>query len=565
MKKRISWVLSFLTVFVLIFSNIGSMNTVKAYENYDQPLVGQNNLNNTPNNSAQIGDELLAPERGWTRYDDTNSKIEYIGTRWDHIVNQTKGLFYKDTYSSCLSVADNCKMSFTFVGSKFRLIQRISHDSDISKYAAPISVYGDGSKLGDVSPVNQYKPYTWQGVSFEYKFPTYGTHTVQIVDNKVPDGIWSAPSFIDAIEIDSEGELLYNNTTNGAILNIESPKNGNTYTGSFNLSGYALNKSGIKYVKTYIDGAYSRDTQIGISRADIGALYPTYPGSNNSGFSTTYNASDFTLGTHTMKVQAIGNDGTIQEKLLYLYVFDSNIIVESETYIHKLYRDILGREPDQVGLTYWNNEVMKVGAAQVVSDFLFGPEALSKNYSNEQWVSILYKVMYGREADQGGLSYWANKINEGYPKKAVIAIFSRNQEFIDLCAKYKVPSQPLVLTATTDIYPDATVYVTKVYRGLLNRDPDAEGLNYWLTRLAVNKEKCENLIRTSTSSELQNLTNDEYLNRLYKGILFRDPDYTGFSNWKNYLASGGSRETVLNTMLQSGEYKNVCAAYGLNY
>ncbi|KPU43036.1 hypothetical protein OXPF_34680 [Oxobacter pfennigii] len=32
--------------------------------------------------AATIGQQLTSPEAGWRRYDDTDSRIQYIGTGW---------------------------------------------------------------------------------------------------------------------------------------------------------------------------------------------------------------------------------------------------------------------------------------------------------------------------------------------------------------------------------------------------------------------------------------------------------------------------------------------------
>ena len=329
MNKRLSLFLGILLSFTFIFSVFGNGELAKAASSrihYDDVLVGTNNLNGTTNNSAKLLDRLVSPEKGWKRYDDSNSKIKYVGQNW--IFNDKYdeyGSYYKST-SSYIGYKDSVK--FTIIGSKLRIIGAgaVGYRTTDERFNT-VMVYVDGVSKGYLKHTVESGTNldTSQIIMFEYTFDSFGKHEIEIVREKVEFGFG-----FDAIDLDSNGQLVDDSIQYNPILNVESPITNNAYTGSFNLSGYALNQSGIKAVKTYIDDVYSRDTQIGIQRTDVGTNYPAYPGANNSGFSTTYNASDFSIGTHIMKVQAIGNDGTIQEKLLYLYVYSNKIIVSPD-------------------------------------------------------------------------------------------------------------------------------------------------------------------------------------------------------------------------------------------
>lgn len=338
MKKRLSLFLGILLSFTFIFSVFGNGELAKAATftgHYNDVLIGTSNLNNTANNSAKIGDVIKAPEKGWKRYDNSNSKIQYIGEWYQDIQDISNYNCYKGTFSMPTTDDSNYSIKFSFTGQKLRLITNYYNVSTVqgyNEYCDIIEIFDNGMSLGN-SKLVQYKMgnenQVGNKVGFEYLFNNYGIHNIEVKMKKVPSGMKSNSLAFDAIDIDDSGELLDIKVQYTPILNIESPITNNTYTGNFNLSGYALNQSGIKAVKTYIDGVYLRDAQIGIQRTDVASKYPSYPGASNSGFSTTYNVSNFSIGTHTMKVQAIGNDGTVKEQLLYLYVYSNYIIVQS--------------------------------------------------------------------------------------------------------------------------------------------------------------------------------------------------------------------------------------------
>ncbi len=46
--------------------------------------------------AVSVGDRLYSPEEGWTRYDDTDSRIVYDGN--STLLNRSNGNVYKNTY-----------------------------------------------------------------------------------------------------------------------------------------------------------------------------------------------------------------------------------------------------------------------------------------------------------------------------------------------------------------------------------------------------------------------------------------------------------------------------------
>ncbi|MBB6622222.1 hypothetical protein H7E67_02145 [Clostridium gasigenes] len=312
MKNKISTLLSiiFITSIILISGQSKMVEAAIFSGHYDDVLTGANNLNNTINNSAKLGDVLLLPEVGWSRYDNSNSKIEYVSRDWKH-ENGFNSVMYKGNRSFIRS-NETAKIKFSSYCKKIRILGLGGSRNE---------VYIDGQNVGYLLKN------TGNSLLFEYEMSTLGNHIIEIVidrhEKDKPD------SFISLDAIDTSEKSVDSPQKFNPVLTVESPQPSKRYTGILPLSGYALNPSVVKEVKVYIDGNYSKNTQIGIKRDDVTAKYQGYPGAGTSGFSTTYNASDFTIGSHTIKVQAIGKDGTIQEVVLYLYVYNNTIIVQT--------------------------------------------------------------------------------------------------------------------------------------------------------------------------------------------------------------------------------------------
>ena len=61
--------------------------------------------------------------------------------------------------------------------------------------------------------------------------------------------------------------------------------------------------------------------------------------------------------------------------------------------------------------------------------FFFAPEFTNKKLNNKEYVKVLYRTFMGREADQGGLNYWIDRLNKGESRKSVLKAFAGCPEF----------------------------------------------------------------------------------------------------------------------------------------
>lgn len=110
-------------------------------------------------------------------------------------------------------------------------------------------------------------------------------------------------------------------------------------------------------------------------------------------------------------------------------------------------------------------------------------------------------------------------------------------------------------------------FSTRLYSVALNRTPDPAGLAYWTERLA-NREitGTQAAYGFFFSNEFinSNLSNDEYITRLYRTFLGRDPEPAGFAYWQGRFRSGASRLDVFYGFSNSVEFSRICANAGIN-
>lgn len=203
MKKKLSLILAI--VLLISVCALGFHNLSNAYAADNEDFVrGESNLNNTEENSAKVGDTLILPEKGWKRYDDSNSKLTYV----DYFFNDSFGEYYEGynkTGHQCgtnprYNPSSNDKVSFEFYGSKFRIIGTLHY----YEYSNNIEVKIDGHVVDHYS-CSLTEGTKFIAITYEKLNLDYGIHNVEIsCINKTVNG-----QVIDAVDVD--GYLIDDN------------------------------------------------------------------------------------------------------------------------------------------------------------------------------------------------------------------------------------------------------------------------------------------------------------------------------------------------------------------
>ena len=115
--------------------------------------------------------------------------------------------------------------------------------------------------------------------------------------------------------------------------------------------------------------------------------------------------------------------------------------------------------------------------------------------------------------------------------------------------------------------PSVKGFVVRLYRNVLEREPDDRGFNNWVNNLNSKKITASSTVKgffLSEEMKKRNLDNETYVQILYRTILNREADSKGLQNWVDRLNVGMSREHVINGFLDSKEFSNLCKNYHVN-
>jgi len=226
--------------------------------------------------------------------------------------------------------------------------------------------------------------------------------------------------------------------------------------------------------------------------------------------------------------------------------------------VYRLYRAILGREPDAPGIMNWSTR-LESGAQsllEVIGGFTNSAE-FAQTYgatNTTQFVTLLYNNVLGRAPDEQGFTNWCARLDDGVMSRAqVVQGFTESIEF-----RIETRAEALGYSRTA-LQVDAAADVYRLYRSTLDRDPDAQGFMNWSLRMAEGMPfiaAVSGFINSAEFTQTYGATDTtQFVTLLYNNVLGRAPDEQGFTNWCARLDDGVmSRAQVVQGFAQSQEF-----------
>jgi alpha-tubulin suppressor-like RCC1 family protein len=148
-----------------------------------------------------------------------------------------------------------------------------------------------------------------------------------------------------------------------------------------------------------------------------------------------------------------------------------------------------------------------------------------------------FRDFLGRDGDTAGINFWVAEIAAGRQTRTTMAsTFFNSPEF------------------QSGLAP-----IARLYFATYLRVPDYAGLLFWSGELSRGRSLVEigNVFATAPefTQRYGNLSDRDYVNRLYQNILGRQADAAGIEFWTAQLAGGVSRGAMLTNFSESAEYK----------
>ncbi len=123
------------------------------------------------------------------------------------------------------------------------------------------------------------------------------------------------------------------------------------------------------------------------------------------------------------------------------------------------------------------------------------------------------------------------------------------------------------LVKSRDVDEDLVAFVERMFTVALERDADADGLLFYVEKLLAGDSNGACLAESFLCSpEFKNKNHDnaQYVNVLYATFFDREPAEEEVSYWVGKINEGQSRAFVLSGFVNSVEFDNLCAEYGIS-
>lgn len=210
----------------------------------------------------------------------------------------------------------------------------------------------------------------------------------------------------------------------------------------------------------------------------------------------------------------------------------------AETLVDQVYRDVFGRPADAGGLAYWSALVEGgVSAAAVYNALIDSPEF----GGTVAPIARLYFSVFDRQPDLEGLRFWVERRRNGASLSALAEAFLESSEF----------------AALGDSRSDEEI-VAAVYGRVLGRPPDPDGLAYWTGLIASGSLTVPRFVATISESVEHRARRDPdvLVTTTYLGLLQRVPDPAGAAYWADRVRAGASLLRLISPIMAGAEYQS---------
>ncbi len=280
--------------------------------------------------------------------------------------------------------------------------------------------------------------------------------------------------------------------------------------------------------------------------------------------------------TSLEKVYFVGSDEewsnvSISDTFNYndvIYTVEMIYLDNLRDFVARMYTKALGRDYDGAGLNGWILQLIEQthDGAGLAKEFILGQEFALRNLSDEQFVNVLYATFFNREADAEGKQLWLATLASGATREYVLSQFVNLDEFTLLCAYYGI-NRGVMFYDGSVAAPGLPQFVARLYGQVLGRASEREGFYNWTSALHAKTVTAEEAAVSFFMSEeyaLKNVDCSTFVTDCYKVFMDREPDADGLSFWVSCLEDQGvDRQWVISEFAKSAEFKEISAKYGL--
>jgi autotransporter-associated beta strand protein len=292
--------------------------------------------------------------------------------------------------------------------------------------------------------------------------------------------------------------------------------------------------AGSGYSQLNVQGTVGLDGQLSVSTSVVPPAGSSFTIIKNNGASPVFGTFTGLLEGAVFSVS--GPAGPVSFQITYhggsgrdvvLLTPSSSTTTGTASYVVALYRDLLQRQPDGGGLTFFT-DLLNAGTPRTT--VLLGIET-SVEYRTLV-IQNLYQTLLHRAPDPVGFNIFLQFFASGGTLVQAQAFVFGSPEYFTLAGS------------------TSSGFITALYRDVLSRHPDPSGMATFSQFLASGGTRL-----LAAQIMLNSLEADQdVVQGIYLHFLRRAADPAGLTTWTNFLQQGATDEQVLVDILASDEY-----------
>jgi len=169
--------------------------------------------------------------------------------------------------------------------------------------------------------------------------------------------------------------------------------------------------------------------------------------------------------------------------------------------------------------------------------------------------------------------FFKNNLTRNYLEGVKDLMTSRkNKKLLSIILVLTMILTLLPATLGLAAYDSLEAFVENVYKAVYERVPDEEGFNWWIEKLSNQEQTACQFIgfvlldAPEFKEKFADISNEAFVEKLYKVLFNREPDEEGLKYWIEQLELGYSRKFVIYAMMQdvtNAEFITFCQNVGI--
>ncbi len=284
--------------------------------------------------------------------------------------------------------------------------------------------------------------------------------------------------------------------------------------------------------------------------------------------STKYIDSDIVDGEkYQYKIVPVFGDREGEAIISEIDIFDKSN--NTQEYLSKAKEILLNQKATDEDIKKWSEELKKgKSIIQIIEDMTKQKEFLPTYNNDEEFIKTIYTALFGKEIDQSTFDDIYKKISSMEISKAELPYYLANsKEFGKIADQNGIEAiDPDNLKAQESI-EKLTDFVKRMYTKALGRNAKKGGMNYWTEELLAGRKSAQQVANSFFNSKEftdKQLSDKDFLDRVYQTIMGRKPDQSGYDYWLGELADGSiDRQKLIDSFIYSPEFQKLAQDYGI--